>query len=145
MDPRIEIINEVMSSSNLRALIAKCDVVLSPHRAEGFGLTLAEAMMFEKLVIATGWSGNLEFMNAQNSVLLPYRLIAVKDPPGVYSGEDGAQWADPDLTAGATSLRQLAYDVARRMELGRRARRDVVFKLAPENWKVALREAGFNV
>ena len=69
MDPRIEIINEALSAPNLRALIATCDVLLSPHRAEGFGLTLAEAMMFEKLVIATGWSGNLEFMNAQNSVL----------------------------------------------------------------------------
>lgn len=144
IDPRIEIINEALSSSELRILIATCDVLLSPHRAEGFGLTLAEAMMLGKLVIATGWSGNLEFMNEQNSVLMPYRLVAVKDPAGVYSGENGAQWADPDLSAGANALRQLAGDVARRSEFGRRARNDAVLKLAPGNWRMALHEAGFN-
>jgi hypothetical protein len=62
-----------------------------------------------KAVIATGWSGNLEFMNTQNSILLPYRMIPVADPSGIYKGFDGAQWAEVEIDAGAKALRDL-YD-----------------------------------
>ena len=106
-DPRIHIIDRTLPQEEHEALLARSDVVISPHRAEGFGLNLAEAMACGKAVIATGWSGNLEFMDSENSILLPYRLAPVKDPSGIYSGFDGAQWAEAEIDAGANALREL--------------------------------------
>ena len=82
-----------------------CDVLLSPHRAEGFGVPLAEAMSLGKYVIATGWSGNLEFMDASCSVLLPSTLIPAEDGTAVYAPIPGAVWAEPDFEMGVEALR----------------------------------------
>ncbi|MCA8901936.1 MAG: glycosyltransferase [Hyphomonas sp.] len=108
-DPRVHIIDRTMPQDEYEHLIASSDVVISAHRAEGFGLHLAEAMASGKAVIATGWSGNLEFMNARNSLLLPYQLTPVKDSSGIYSGFDSARWAEAEIDAGAKALREL-YD-----------------------------------
>jgi glycosyltransferase involved in cell wall biosynthesis len=56
-------------------VICNCDSYISLHRSEGFGLTMAEAMYFSKPVIATGYSGNLEFMNEENSFLVSQKLL----------------------------------------------------------------------
>lgn len=67
-----------------------CDLVIcyvSLHRAEGLGLGLAEAMYLGRAVISTGYSGNLEFMNENNSLLVAYGLVPV--PPGNYPNGDG--------------------------------------------------------
>ena len=108
-DVRIKLIDRTLPQEEHDSLLARSDVLISPHRAEGFGLNLAEAMARGKAVIATGWSGNLEFMNTQNSILLPYRMIPVADPSGIYEGFDGAQWAEVEIEAGAKALRDL-YD-----------------------------------
>ncbi|MCC0050331.1 MAG: glycosyltransferase [Rhodobiaceae bacterium] len=108
-DARIRIIDRTMPQDEYEALLVSSDVVISAHRAEGFGLHLAEAMASGKAVIATGWSGNLEFMNPSNSILLPYRLTPVKDSSGIYKGYHGAQWAEAEIDAGAHALRDL-YD-----------------------------------
>ena len=82
------------------------DLYASLHRSEGFGLPLAEAMCAGTPVMATGWSGNMEFMSAKNSFLVDYKLIGVKDAQAKYvSGEE--QWADPDIDHAAKILRQL--------------------------------------
>ncbi len=108
-DARIQIIDRTLPQHEHDALLARSDVVISAHRAEGFGLHLAEAMASGKAVIATGWSGNLEFMNPSNSILLPYHLAPVKDPSGIYSGFHDARWAEAEVDAGAKALRDL-YD-----------------------------------
>ena len=90
----------------LDALYRSADVLLSVHRAEGFGLPLREAMSRGIPVVATGWSGNLEFMDDANSLLVPCRLIPVSDASAVY-GSAGT-WADPDLETAALLLRRLA-------------------------------------
>ena len=60
--------------------------------------------------MATGWSGNMEFMNAENSVPLPYQLEAVKDPYGVYKAPKGSIWAKVDEDASIEAIRQLNKD-----------------------------------
>jgi hypothetical protein len=60
-------------------------------------------------VVATGWSGNVDFMDATDSCLVPYRLVPVDDVSAIYSG---SRWAEPDLDAAAQALRQLADDPA---------------------------------
>lgn len=85
------------------------DVYAALHRAEGFGLPLAEAMLAGYPVAATGWSGNMEFMSADNSFPVDYRLRPVDDPELRYSGL-GAQWAEPDIEQAAGILQRLHND-----------------------------------
>ncbi|EGF93565.1 lpsE protein [Asticcacaulis biprosthecium C19] len=101
-------------------LIADCDILISLHRGEGYGLPLAEAMAAGKAVLATGWSGNLEFMTPDNSVPVPYRLVPADSG---YNGPQ-AQWADPDIDAAAAALRNLIDDTDLRYRLGNQARND---------------------
>ena len=57
----------------MAALFARADCYVSLHRSEGFGLTLAESMALGKPVIATGYSGNTDFMTPANSYLVDWR------------------------------------------------------------------------
>lgn len=107
-DPRIELMRETLSSDAQAEMLRSCDVLLSPHRSEGFGMPLAEAMALGKYVIATGWSGNLEFMEPGGAALLPYKLIPAQDRTGVYAPQAGAVWAEPDFEAGVEALRAAA-------------------------------------
>ena len=94
----------------------RCDIVLSLHRSEGFGLVPAEAMLLGKPVIATDWSGNCDFMDASCAAMVPARLIPARDPRGVFEAP-GAVWADPDIAVAADWLARLADDPAERARL----------------------------
>jgi glycosyltransferase involved in cell wall biosynthesis len=106
-DPRIEVRVEDLDRDALYGLISASDCYVSLHRAEGFGYTCAEAMAYGKPVIATGYSGNLQFMNEANSYLVRYREIEVEVPEGPF--QRGSVWADPDL-AHAAELMRFAYE-----------------------------------
>jgi glycosyltransferase involved in cell wall biosynthesis len=85
------------------------DVYASLHRAEGFGLPLAEALCTGYPVIATGWSGNMDFMSPLNSYPVDFKLVAVADPQGKYP--DGfTTWAEPDVEHAAGLLAQIAQN-----------------------------------
>ena len=101
----IEIVRGYLDQDAMTALYRDSDVLLSLHRAEGFGLPMLEAMAHGLPVVATGWSGNLEFMTRTNSHLVPYELVAVADASGVHGGSN---WAEPDLKEAARSLLRLA-------------------------------------
>ena len=116
--PNIRLETRVLPPGDRHALTACADIVLSLHRGEGFGLVLAEAMLLGKPVIATGWSGNTDFMGCMNAALVSYRLVPARDDRSVYRG----QWAEPDVAEAASLLRALADDPTRRIALGERAR-----------------------
>lgn len=124
-DARIELLDRTLSRKAHLALLQSCDILMSLHRAEGFGLPIAEAMALGKAVIATNWSANTEFMDAHSSVLVPAREIALNDPAGVYSENVEAVWAEPDVGYAAEALSQLASDPARRAQLGKAAKAKV--------------------
>ena len=94
-DPRIILIDKVLTDRETKSLVKLCDCFLSLHRSEGFGRGLAEAMYLGKPVIATGYSGNLDFTNAHNSCLVDYQLIPVREDE--YPFGKGQKWADPDI------------------------------------------------
>lgn len=112
-------IEQNMADAEVLGLIARCEVLLSLHRSEGYGLTLAEAMRFGRCVIATGWSGNMDFMDDRSAVLVPYALVPVSDG-GPYSGW-GGRWAEPDLDFAAQAIKTLARNAHRRASLGEAA------------------------
>ena len=116
---------ETLSEPELRGLIAASDVVLSLHRSEGFGLIPAVACLLGVPVVATGFSGNLDFMDEAGSGLVSYRLVPAADTRGVYEVA-GAVWAEPDIEDAAAWLRRLFDDsrLARGIRHRRPAPRD---------------------
>ena len=118
--PDILLIDEYLSAAEKNALMATCDAYVSLHRSEGFGLTMAEAMVLGKPVIATGYSGNLMFMDQANSYLVPYRLVPI--PPGCEPYPAGIEWAEPDVEAAAELMRRVYEQQDEARERGGRAR-----------------------
>lgn len=99
-------IENTLEESAVMELLAMSDVLISLHHAEGFGLPLAEAMFQRTAVVATGWSGNMEFMKESNSCLVPYSMTTLKKDAGPYP--KGTEWAKPDVEAAARWIRNLA-------------------------------------
>ncbi len=116
----IRLLVERLSAEEMGALIAGVDAVLSLHRSEGIGLVPAQAMLAAKPVVATAWSGNMDFMDAESAALVPYELVPVRDPQGIYDGHDQV-WAEPDLDAATDLLRRLGKDPTFRHQLGANA------------------------
>ena len=119
----VEIIDRYMSPAEKNSLTALCDCYVSLHRAEGFGLGMAEAMYHAKPVIATGYSGNLDFMTADNGLLVDYELIAIGDGAGPYP-PDGA-WAEPNVAHATSLMRRVFDDRGSARALGARAASDI--------------------
>jgi glycosyltransferase involved in cell wall biosynthesis len=126
--PDIHIRDGYVAAAEKEALTAACDCFVSLHRSEGFGLTMAEAMSYGKPVIATGYSGNLEFMDEDNSYLVPYRLTAV--PADWWAYSPGAVWADPDIEAAADIMRRVVDDPEEARARGARGRDEMLERLS---------------
>ena len=126
------------------ALMAVSDIVLSLHRSEGFGRIPAEGMLLGRPVVATGWSGNMDFMDADSAALIDYRLIPAVDPRGVFEAPD-AVWADPDIGHAAEVLRRLADDPAERAALAARGKATAEARLGPQALAMALASIGLPV
>lgn len=102
------------------SLYAACDSYVSLHRAEGLGLAMAEAMYLGKPVIATGYSGNMEFMNHQNSMPVRYKMVEIQEDQSLY--RKGQWWAEPDVAHAAQCMQALVADIDLCQALGARAK-----------------------
>lgn len=102
----IVLINQTMSVAEMDDLYRDSDVVLSLHRSEGFGLTIAEGMLRGLPVIATNWSGSADFVTPHVGFPIPYTLIPAIDPQSTYQ-HPSMVWADPNVEAAADALRTL--------------------------------------
>jgi glycosyltransferase involved in cell wall biosynthesis len=115
--PNIRILDEALSADDRWNLLATCDVLLSLHRAEGFGLTIAEAMAIGKPCVITDWSGSQDFTSDQTAILVPATPVPVDDPYGIYEGK-GQEWAQPSVQAAAEGLIRLAASPNDRHRIG---------------------------
>jgi len=113
---RILFVEATLSRSDTFDFIKSLDAYVSLHRSEGFGLTCAVAMALGLPVIASNYSGNLEFMTDDNSLLIPVKVIQTDRPYGAYPA--GTCWGDPNLDAAVQAMRSM-QDKARRMHLGK--------------------------
>lgn len=106
--PDVFILDQYLSDKDRFSLMASVDCYVSLHRAEGFGLTLAESMALGKPVIGTGYSGNMEFMTEENSFIVPYDKCRI--PPHTPPYVENGLWANPDLKLAAQYMRQVVED-----------------------------------
>ena len=126
-DPRISLVTDALAHSDALELYASVDVLVSLHRAEGLGLILMESMRLGTPVIATGWSGNMDFMTQSNSALVGYHLVPAVGTSDYYQPEymgQGAQWAEPNLDEAAAWMRRLRDDPHLLRDMGARALAD---------------------
>lgn len=103
----IRIMTKSLTDQQMSAFRSCWDVLLSPHRAEGFGLTLAESLRDGIPILATAWSGNMEFMRGLTPFLIDYDLVPVKDPTGIYQSSHNNFWAEPNIENAADKLKFL--------------------------------------
>ncbi len=118
-----------LPAADMDALFACADCYVSLHRSEGLGLGMAQAMALGKPVIATGYSGNREFMNAGNSLLVDYDLV--ESDEDCYPYEPGGLWAEPSVARAAEHLRWVYTHPEAAARMGRQAGADVRRVLDP--------------
>jgi hypothetical protein len=123
-DAQLKIIATPLDSFEVKSLINACDCFVSLHRAEGFGRGLGEAMALGRLAMGTGWSGNVDFMTAENALLVPHDLIKLKQDD--YPHWAGQSWADPQVDQAYELLRPVLDDPARGQAIARRGQADVM-------------------
>lgn len=133
------LIDEHLGSAELTALMARCTAYVSLHRAEGLGLTIAEAMAWGRPVVVTAYSGNMQFTNASNAFLVPCCRLPIPSDAQPYPA--GTMWGDPDLDAAADILRRIVEDEASASIVGARAAADIRSLHSPEAAGARVREA----
>ncbi len=136
----IQIMDTVLSRPEVGDLIRSVDVFLSPHRAEGFGLVMAESMLLGKPVVATNYSGNTDFMTSESAALVDYQLVPVRDRSGIYNYPDQL-WAEPDLDQFAQRIDHLAASESARNELAVAAKAHAERHFTVENFAASLSES----
>jgi glycosyltransferase involved in cell wall biosynthesis len=128
--PDITLLDEVLDPREQAELFGQCDCYISLHRSEGFGLTLAEAMSRGMPAVATGYSGNTDFMTDENSFLVDFELTRVGEGGEQYP--PGGTFAEPDIDHAASILRRVWSDPDSARQRGERGRAEVRDKLSPE-------------
>ena len=106
--PHVFYITETLEKDQVNSLISVCNVFVSLHRAEGFGLVMAEAMLNGRPVIATNWSSNTEFMNENVACMVDYSFTTLQSDCPPY--KKGARWADPNIDQAADYMKKLYTD-----------------------------------
>ena len=132
----IYIIPKIMEKQEVNSLIKCCDVFVSLHRAEGFGLPLAEAMLLGTPTIATNWSANTEFMNYGNACMVDYEFLTLDKDYAMY--KKGNRWANPDVNQAAKYMEKLFEDKAFYNDISINAKKYIEENLNLENASKAI-------
>lgn len=119
--PNTIVIDQELSYAETLSLAASCDVCVSLHRAEGLGLHLLEAMALGKPVVATAWSGNMDFMSEDDACLVGFEPVPVQAAHPSYQSAaigPGQTWAEPRVAEAVAWMRRLAADSGLRRRIG---------------------------
>lgn len=130
--PRIEVLARQIPTADLPRLYRAVDCLVAPSRGEGWGRPHHEAMLMELPVIATNWSGNTEFMNADNAHLLDFELAEVKDVEPDLLHFRGHRWAEPSEKHLRELMRRVQQDPEEARQKGKRARVAMATHYSPD-------------
>jgi glycosyltransferase involved in cell wall biosynthesis len=125
------VIDRTYTRSEVYGLIQCCDCLVSLHRSEGFGLTIAEAMYLGKPVIVTAYSGNMDFTLPENSFLVDYQMTRVG--PGSEPYNENCLWADPNVEEAARVMRNVVRNAEERRRIAAYGQAFVRRRLSPAN------------
>ncbi|WP_127793983.1 glycosyltransferase [Agromyces sp. LHK192] len=106
--PDIHFVDGYVTGAAMKAMIELSDAYVSLHRAEGYGLNMADAMARGTPVIATAYSGNMDFMDSSTAELIDFELVPVG--PNAEPYDPRAVWAQADSEAASASMRRLFED-----------------------------------
>ncbi len=126
----IYVLNRMMAREEIDSLLACIDCLVSLHRSEGFGLIPAEAMSLGKPVILTNWSGNTDYMTADNCIGIDYKLVRLDKDYGPYKA--GQYWAEPDVEQATSWMKRLAREPEGARRIGRAAQETISLNFSPE-------------
>jgi len=140
----IRLLDRSLSETERWELLQAVDVVVSLHRSEGFGLVIAEAMAIEKPVIATAWSGNMDFCTDATVWLVEAGLIETADPYGIYSSNT-SEWAEIDMNQAVHAFRSVESEKILRAEKADLARDRIAHLAGQENVGKSMVEHLFRV
>jgi hypothetical protein len=126
------------SAAEICDLMEACDVYVSLHHAEGAGLTITDALALGKPVIATGWSGNMDFMNVGNSFPVRSELIQLEENIGSYAM--GEFWAEPSVEDAAEFMRFVYCNPDEARARGQVARQEIETMYSEQAIGVLLRQ-----
>ena len=128
--PNTVMIDDFLTRQQTWDLQSCCDILISLHRAEGFGLAPAEMMYLGKAVVATGWSANMDFMTEKNSMPVKFQLKPLEKTIGAYPA--GPLWAEADIEHAASCIQRLLDTPELREQLGQQAMLDIRNSLHPD-------------
>ena len=123
-DPRIKVVDQLMTRQEVNDMTAAHDVFMSLHRSEGLGLGCAEALAAGKAVVATDYGGSTEFINEQTGYPVQWSRIDVG--PDDYILAENSTWADPSVEHAATALRSIYDDPLQAREKARKGFQNLV-------------------
>ena len=126
----VRLIDRHMTRDDLYGLLNATDAYVSLHRSEGLGLTMAEAMLLGKPTIATGYSGNLDFMTPHNSYLVKYDRAVIAEATWPYP--QGCEWAEPSVEHAAELMRRVFDHPEEAKAVAERGRAEVTSLLSSE-------------
>ncbi|HEX4043652.1 MAG TPA: glycosyltransferase [Xanthobacteraceae bacterium] len=112
-DWRITVVNETLSYEELRNLEAGVDCYVSLHRSEGWGFGLIEAMASQTPLIATAYSGNMDFCSRETCWLVDYDEVYLGDADYIFV-VPGQKWAEPRFASAVEQMRSVAYSPSER-------------------------------
>ena len=124
------VIDHLLGRDELTSLIDACDCFVSLHRAEGFGLGPAEAMSLGKPAIITNWSGNTDYMTADNCIAVNYELVELGRDYGPYKAHQ--RWAEPDLEHAAQAMKRVVAEPEFAKSIGLRGRETINSHFSPQ-------------
>ena len=122
--PDITVMDAYLSRVETSSLMNLADCYVSLHRSEGLGLTLSEAMSHGKPVIATNYSGNIDFMDTTNSYLVSWERVAVGQNAEGYAAD--ATWAEPNINEAAQMMRFVFENQTEAAQIGQNAQSDIL-------------------
>jgi len=125
----VKIIDGHLERRELYSLMQSCDCYVSLHRSEGLGLGMAQMMYLGKPVVGTAYSGNMDFMNVNNSFLVKYQMVELERDYGPY--QKGSIWAEPSTEHAAELMRTVYENCDLATATGQRAADDVRMQMHP--------------
>jgi glycosyltransferase involved in cell wall biosynthesis len=137
-DSRICILTERYSEQQMHELLRQSSCIVSLHRSEGFGYVLSDAMALGIPVVATGYSGNVDFCNPQTSFPVSYHLVPVK-LNGAHWEDEGTEWAEPDLDSAAAQMRAVYCDYPAALKMAAAAQAAILSQYSVEKFSETLR------